>query len=90
MITLKKGCLKQYDKASRRKTYYDNPLYKKRCKMCGAKFIFARTEITSPKSLVEPDRVCCPYCGQIVNVDTLNDYMPYWRWRLFYEKKCTE
>lgn len=25
MITLKKGCLKQYDKASRRKTYYDNP-----------------------------------------------------------------
>lgn len=37
MITLKKGCLKQYDKASRRKTYYDNPLYKKRCKMCGAK-----------------------------------------------------
>ena len=90
MITISKGTSKRYAKTIRRKNYYDNPFYKKRCKMCGAKFLFTRTEIISSKSIVESDRVCCPQCGQNVDVDTINDYMPYWRWRLFYEKKYTE
>lgn len=89
MITISKGTSKRYAKASRRKAYYANPVYKKCCKMCGTKFLFTHTEIVSSPSLKGPDRVCCPHCGEIVDVDMLNDYMAYWRWRLFY-KKYTE
>lgn len=90
MITLKKGTNEHYVKAQRRKAYVDNPAYKKRCKMCGAKVVFRYKEIVDSRSIVESDFVLCAGCGQKIKVNKINDYMSYWRWRLFYEKKCGE
>lgn len=90
MITLKKGALEHYVKAQRRKNYYGNPAYKKRCRLCGAKVLFRHEEIVSRHSLLFPDCVLCPECGQKIDVNKGEGYMSYWRWRLFYEKKCSE
>ena len=45
MITLKKGDPRLYKRSQRRKAYLQNPVYKKRCEMCGAKFLFTNAEI---------------------------------------------
>lgn len=90
MITLKKGTNEHYLKAQRRESYDNNPAYKKRCKMCGAKVVFRYKEIVNSRSIVEQDYVLCTGCGQKIYVDAINDDMSYWRWRLFYEKKCSE
>ena len=55
--------------------------------MCGAKLLFTNAEIV-PVGILRRDNdyVTCPECGQHVLVDP-DAYIPYWRWRLFYEKK---
>lgn len=92
MITLKKGALEHYVKAQRRKAYIDNPAYKKRCEMCGAKVVFRHSEITLRNSLSLGDYATCPECGNRIKVLAWYDpcKLSYWRWRLFYEKKCGE
>lgn len=87
MITLKKGDPRRYKRSQRRKEYLQNPVYKKRCEMCGAKLLFTNAEIV-PVGILRHDNdyVTCPECGQHVLVDP-DAYIPYWRWRLFYEKK---
>lgn len=90
MITLRKGTSEHYVKAQRRKAYIDNPAYKKRCRLCGAKVLFRHEEIVSRYSLLFPDYVLCLECGQKIDVYKGEGYMSYWRWRLFYEKKCSE
>lgn len=81
MITLKKGDPRRYKRSQRRKAYLQNPVYKKRCEMCGAKLLFTNAEIV-PVGIF----TTCPECGQRVVVNP-EEYIPYWCWRLFYEKK---
>lgn len=87
MITLKKGDPRRHKRSQRRRDYLQNPVYKKRCKMCGAKLLFTNAEIV-PVGILHHDNdfTTCPECGQRVLVDP-DAYIPYWRWRLFYEKK---
>lgn len=88
MITLKKGDPRRYKRSQRRKAYLQNPVYKKRCEMCGAKLLFTNAEIV-PVGILRHvnDYVTCPECGHHVLVVDPDAYIPYWRWRLFYEKK---
>lgn len=91
MITLKKGNSDRYKKSQRKRDYLQNPVYKKRCEMCGAKFLFTNAEIV-PQGIIRHDNdyVTCPECGQRVLVVDPDAYIPYWRWRLFYEKRYSD
>lgn len=91
MITLKKGNSDRYKKSQRKRDYLQNPVYKKRCEMCGAKFLFTNAEIV-PQGIIhyDNDYVTCPECGQRVLVVDPDAYIPYWRWRLFYKKRYSD
>lgn len=89
MITLKKGDPRRYKRSQRRKAYLQNPVYKKRCEMCGAKLLFTNAEITPTGIRYNNDFTTCPECGQRVVVNP-EEYIPYWCWRLFYKKRYSD
>lgn len=89
MITLKKGDPRLYKRSQRRKAYLQNPVYKKRCEMCGAKLLFTNAEITPTGIRYNNDFTTCPECGQRVVVNP-EEYIPYWCWRLFYKKRYSD
>lgn len=89
MITLKKGNSDRYKKSQRKRDYLQNPVYKKRCEMCGAKLLFTNAEITPTGIRYDNDFTTCPECGQRVVVNS-EEYIPYWCWRLFYKKRYSD
>lgn len=90
MIILKTGAADRYEKSRRRRAYLENPAYVRRCEMCGAKFLFRASEIIRLNSVATHDEVNCPYCGQSNRQRPSQGRIPYWHWRLFYEKKYAE
>lgn len=89
MIILKKGNSDRYKKSRRKRDYLQNPVYKKRCKMCGAELLFTNAEITHMGIHCDDDFTTRPECGHRVVVNP-EECISYWRWRLFYKKRYSD